>query len=112
MSKVKQNTPTAPGVLQPVTPPAPRTIPVPPAAPGTTRSSAAATSPSNKPLAGPAGRSQSHTIGASDVGAIQLTLGNRSYNLQEHLGRNIEQSDIGHTVMDSYTADGWVLSFS
>ena len=117
MTKVKQDVLTSKGTLVVATPTAPRAVPVPPAAPGSTAasSSAAATSPSSKPLApvqGKPGPAQSYTLTTADVGRTSIQFGGQVYNLQEHLGRIIERSDVGHTLMESYTSDGWVLSLA
>src|SRR5579859_6465662 len=85
MSKVKQNMPTAPGVLQPKTPPAPRTVPVAAAAPGVSQSSAAATSPSTSPLPGGPGPAQTYVLGPGDVGRTAIQFGNRNYILLDHI---------------------------
>ena len=117
MAKIKVSIPQAPTILPAVTPPAPRTTPVAPAPPSASAlsSSAAATSPSQKPLTpqrGAPGPAQSYTLTIGDVGRTSIQFGGQVYNLLEHLGRIIEQPDVGHVLMESYTSDGWVLSLA
>ena len=111
MPKIKQDVASAKGLLVVPVTPAPRAVPVPPSSPGTA-TSAAATSPSVKPLAGAPGVAQGYTITSADVGRTSIQLGGRVYNLNEHLGRVIETSDVGHRLTDMYTSDGWVLGLA
>ena len=112
MTKIRQDVAQAKGLLVVSPVPAPRTVPVPAAPPGSIQTSSTATSPSVNPLKGAAGRSQSYVLQAADVGRTSIQFGGRSYNLLEHLGRIIEAPDVGHMLMDSCTPDGWVLSLA
>ena len=114
MAKVKQDVKTMPAAtLQPATAPAPRAVPQAPAPAGfATAKDITPTSPSNKPISAPPGAPMSYTLQSADVGRTAIQFGGRHYNLLDHLGRNIETSDVGHVLRDAYTTDGWILSLS
>lgn len=117
MARVKVDHSVAKGFLVTGTPPAQVNAPVPPAAPGTTQSSAAAVTTQPKPYDGPrapsaGGSAQSYRLTAADIGSATFTFGNRGYNVIDSLGRPFAPSDVGHVVTEVYGPDGWMLTFA
>lgn len=53
-----------------------------------------------------------YVLTAADVGKATFTFGGRSYTVADEIGRQFAQSDIGQTVQEIYTPNGWVLGFA